>query len=136
MSVKLYKLDGCKSHTRFLRASALLPACDSVCLCNRLVGGEDHLVDTTNYVTSSQAPGPFRVRVRCKQVEHNALLLCTRLTDQQKPGLIDMKRREHTGRLLHDSYSQASAEPQKRFRTKNSHWQDATTQAGATAIVV
>eukprot|EP00961_Rhodomonas_salina_P144982 1951625-Rhodomonas_salina.1 len=51
---------------------------------------------------------------------------------QQKPGLIDimMKRREH--RLWRDSYSQARAEPQKRFRTKNR--QDDTT--GATAIVV
>eukprot|EP00961_Rhodomonas_salina_P056646 760849-Rhodomonas_salina.2 len=46
------------------------------------------------------------------QVERNALLLCARLTDQQKQaGLIDMKRREHTSWC--DSYSQAHAEPQK-----------------------
>eukprot|EP00961_Rhodomonas_salina_P060989 819219-Rhodomonas_salina.1 len=50
-------------------------------------------------------------------VERKALLLCARLTDQQKPGLTDTKRREHRWWL--DSYSQARAKPQKRFRTKN-----------------
>eukprot|EP00961_Rhodomonas_salina_P131147 1765102-Rhodomonas_salina.4 len=74
----------------------------------------DSARSATFRATSRPCPR-FRVRV-CSQASF------------KKPGLIDTKRREH--RLWRDSCSQASAEPQKRSRTKNR--QDATN--GATVL--
>jgi len=77
-------------------------------------------------------------RARVRKRDHT-LSICDRVStspcstlsggEQQKPGLIDTKRREH--RSWRDSYSQARAGPQR--RTRNENRQDATN--GATVLV-